>query len=50
MLQEVNFNLINERVINKINSILYKVGCVLNIKSIKNLGLISVINIGEKNE
>jgi hypothetical protein len=50
MLQEVNFNLINERVINKINSILYKVGCVLKIKSIKNLGLISVINIGEKNE
>jgi hypothetical protein len=50
MLQEVNSNLINERVINKINSILLKVGCGLKIKSIKYLGLISVINIGEKYE
>jgi hypothetical protein len=50
MLQEVNSNLINERVINKINSILHKVGCALKIKSIEYLGLISVINKGEKNE
>jgi hypothetical protein len=50
MLQEVNSNLINERIINKINSILHKVGCALKIKSIEYLGLISVINIGEKNE
>jgi hypothetical protein len=50
MLQEVNSDLINERVINKINSILHKVGCALKIKSIKYLGLISVVNIGEKNE
>jgi hypothetical protein len=50
MLQEVNSNLINERVINKINSILHKVGCAFKIKSINYLDLISVINMGEKNE
>ena len=50
MLQILFSNLIDERVINKNNSILDKVVCVLKIKSIKFIDSCSIITMGEKNE